>query len=57
MFWLVEHSKKVEALLPIELSFFLVDGESEMSLDRCIHGWILPLDVVHSDFSSCCYLT
>lgn len=46
--WLVKHSKKVKDLLPFELSFFLVEGENEMPLGRCIHCWILPLDVVHS---------
>lgn len=53
---LVEHSKKVEDLLPIELSFFPMEGESEIPLDRCTHCCVLSLDVVHSDFCSHCYL-
>lgn len=39
------------------LSFLLVEGESEMPLDRCIHCWILTLDAIHCDFCSHCYLT
>lgn len=48
--------KKWRIYFLLNYPFFLVEGECEIPLDRCTHCWILPLDVVHSDFCSRCYL-